>query len=208
MANTYLKPQSPILYKNDYIYPLTTFDQIIMPDGGRWNGFFGDSPDDVPVPSTRTINGHSLQTNVVLSAADLGDAVLKTGDTMTGNLYISVNSGYSLVGFKDSNKAVAGYVQSVNLQHNIQLVNMATDTEYKEYFNTPRPSIGLTADQTYAILTSKNVVTIEQGGTGANTAEQALVNLGAFSNKGGTITGDITATGTITATKIVGAVYA
>jgi hypothetical protein len=90
-----------------------------MPDGSRWNGYFGDSPDDVPVPITRTINGHSLATNVVLSAADLGDAVSKTGDTMTGNLYISITSGYSLVGFKDSNKNVAGYIRTANLQHNI-----------------------------------------------------------------------------------------
>ena len=35
---SYLKPQSPILYKENYIYPLTTYDQIIMPDGSRWQG--------------------------------------------------------------------------------------------------------------------------------------------------------------------------
>ena len=200
MADAYLKPQSPILYKNDYIYPLTTYDQIILADGSRWDG--------TAVSNSRTINGHSLSEDVVLTAEDLGNVVLKTGDTMTGNLYISINSGYSLVGFKDSNKNVAGYIRAANLQHNIQLVNMATDTEYKEFFNTPRPSIGLTSDQNYTILTSKDAVTIAQGGTGASTAAQALANLGGFSNKGGTITGDVTATGTITATKVIGAVYA
>lgn len=34
----YLKPQSPIRNKEDYIYPLTTYDQIIFPDGNRWDG--------------------------------------------------------------------------------------------------------------------------------------------------------------------------
>ena len=34
----YLKPQSPIKNGQDHIYPLTTYDQIIMPDGSRWNG--------------------------------------------------------------------------------------------------------------------------------------------------------------------------
>lgn len=34
----YYKPQSPIKNGEDHIYPLTTYDQIIMPDGTRWNG--------------------------------------------------------------------------------------------------------------------------------------------------------------------------
>lgn len=34
----YLKPQSPIKNGEDRIYPLTTYDQIIMADGSRWNG--------------------------------------------------------------------------------------------------------------------------------------------------------------------------
>lgn len=34
----YYKPQSPIKNGEDYIYPLTTHDQIIMADGSRWNG--------------------------------------------------------------------------------------------------------------------------------------------------------------------------
>lgn len=34
----YYKPQSPIKNGEDYIYPLTVHDQIIMPDGNRWDG--------------------------------------------------------------------------------------------------------------------------------------------------------------------------
>lgn len=34
----YYKPQSPIKNGENYIYPLTTYDQVIMPDGTRWNG--------------------------------------------------------------------------------------------------------------------------------------------------------------------------
>ena len=34
----YLKPQSPITYGEDHIYPLTTVDQIIMDDGQRLSG--------------------------------------------------------------------------------------------------------------------------------------------------------------------------
>lgn len=41
MAN--YKPQSPLIINNNGIYPLTTYDQIIMPDGTRWNGEVSDN---------------------------------------------------------------------------------------------------------------------------------------------------------------------
>ena len=34
----YIKPQSPLKLGEDHIYPLTTYDQIIMDDGSRWDG--------------------------------------------------------------------------------------------------------------------------------------------------------------------------
>lgn len=34
----YIKPQSPLKLGEDHIYPLTTYDQILMPDGSRWEG--------------------------------------------------------------------------------------------------------------------------------------------------------------------------
>ena len=39
----YLKPQSPIMKGNTGIYPLTTYDQIIMKDGSRFSGDIIDS---------------------------------------------------------------------------------------------------------------------------------------------------------------------
>lgn len=38
MAEEVIKPQSPIKSGSVGIFPLTTFDQIIMPNGARWNG--------------------------------------------------------------------------------------------------------------------------------------------------------------------------
>ena len=45
----YLKPQSPIKNGEDYIYPLTTIDQIIMADGSRLggNGKINIKPSDI-----------------------------------------------------------------------------------------------------------------------------------------------------------------
>ena len=38
MSENYIKPQSPIRNGDEHIYPLTTYDQIILEDGTRWNG--------------------------------------------------------------------------------------------------------------------------------------------------------------------------
>ena len=36
----YLKPQTPIQFENNYIYPLTTADQVITTTGERLNSLF------------------------------------------------------------------------------------------------------------------------------------------------------------------------
>lgn len=38
-----VKPQSPILFRGLGISPLTYHDQIIMPDGSRWDGTISGS---------------------------------------------------------------------------------------------------------------------------------------------------------------------
>lgn len=34
----YIKPQSPLTHGENFIYPITTHDQIVLPDGSRWDG--------------------------------------------------------------------------------------------------------------------------------------------------------------------------
>lgn len=36
------KAKMPIKQDSNYYYPITTFDQIILPDGTRWDGTMGD----------------------------------------------------------------------------------------------------------------------------------------------------------------------
>ena len=43
MADIYLKPQSPLEIEGKYIYPITYYDQIVMPDGKRWDGKTSES---------------------------------------------------------------------------------------------------------------------------------------------------------------------
>ena len=57
----YIKPQSPLKLGEDHIYPLTTYDQILMPDGSRWNGKSGGLNADVIANNlTTTEEGYVL----------------------------------------------------------------------------------------------------------------------------------------------------
>lgn len=58
----YLKPQSPIQYKEDHIYPLTTVDQVIVNDGQRLSsvGVYLDQPDEGEETTVSGINADTL----------------------------------------------------------------------------------------------------------------------------------------------------
>lgn len=125
--------------------------------------------------------------------SEVDGKVSKSGDTITGNLNFTRSDGYGYVAFTDADGNISGYIRSTPDTHRIQLAHKATDTDYAEYFMPPAPSTGLTASKIYNILTSKNTVTIAQGGTGATTADGACTNLGAVKKSGDTMTGQLTA---------------
>ena len=58
----------------------------------------------------------------------------------------------------------------------------SANTGYYEEYSLPVPEKGLSANASYSILTTKNTISIAQGGTGATTAADALTSLGAASN--------------------------
>ena len=64
-------------------------------------------------------------------------------------------------------------------------------TAYETY-RLPETNTALTTNSNYNILTTKEAVSITQGGTGASNAAGALTNLGALPLAGGTMTGTIT----------------
>ena len=57
-------------------------------------------------------------------------------------------------------------------------------TNYYENYQLPQPDNNLTSNPTYNILTSKNPVTVTQGGTGATTVDGARENLNIFRSLG------------------------
>ena len=105
----YLKPQSPIKYKEDYIYPPTTIDQIIMEDGQRLSGVgvYLDRPD--ATDDTTLEAGINADT---LGGILASDYALKTGTVA------SAENAQTLGG-----KAPQYYIQPRNLLDNSDFTN-------------------------------------------------------------------------------------
>jgi hypothetical protein len=114
----------------------------------------------------------------------IGGAVAKSGDTMTGSL--SMTNG-SVLRFKPASgrENRVGYIYSTVVsatdKSRIGVAVYATDnTTYPDYFAFPDPTERTTdGNNSFMLLSTKNPVTIPQGGTNATTAKGARSNLSA-----------------------------
>lgn len=85
--NTYLKPQTPLNIGNQYFYPLTTDDQVIMSDGTRLS--------DMQIKSPVYIVGSSEE------FPEIGDSgIIYIRD---GYLYLWDGSGYHIISVQSVN---------------------------------------------------------------------------------------------------------
>ena len=129
----YLKPQSPIKYNEDHIYPLTTADQIIMDSGNRLSGVgvYLEKPDG----EDTTVQGNNADTLGGIAASDF---VLKTEmgayeDSVTNNITnletnVATNYLLKIETASDSNK-LGGVDASEFLQKNQVVNNLITEEE-------------------------------------------------------------------------------
>lgn len=61
----YLKPQNPLRKESNYIYPLTTYDQVILPDDTRWDGaIINQSVVDEMIESKVITKSHNINVPV------------------------------------------------------------------------------------------------------------------------------------------------
>ncbi len=116
----------------------------------------------------------------------LAGKVAKSGDVMTGNLattgtaYIIRRDGDKLLIFKDASDQEQGALYLSNSNHRMAFRMYDNDYSNTEVYNLPTPD-SLTANKTYDILTSKNPVTLAQGGTGGTDSEwKTLTNPSVF----------------------------
>lgn len=88
--NNYLKPQVPLNIQNDYFYPLTTDDQVIMSDGRRLNQLNLDK-DDSPIVFIGSSENFPAK-------GDAGKIYIKNG-----YIYMWSGSSYRILGVQSVN---------------------------------------------------------------------------------------------------------
>ena len=88
------KLQKPLKDKEGSFYPLTTYDQIIMPDNSRWNGKISEAEGTVKSVANRQPDENG---NVDLVASDIG--AIPVGSNIDANTF----NGMS---FEDLKKAI------------------------------------------------------------------------------------------------------
>lgn len=139
-----------------------------------------------------------------------GDYLPLTGGTLSGTLkvpylLIEKSNNWPSIGFNlASGINRAGFMYDGATNNRLMFKQYGADmdsasTRYGENYILPKPTEGITAEKWYSILTSKNAVTVAQGGTGATTPEAARTalgitpaNIGALPSSGGTLTGTLT----------------
>lgn len=111
--------------------------------------------------------------------SDLSAYVLKTGDTMTGTISSKASNLLRYLDANDEEKISLWYVNdSSGVRHLFR--QYRPSGTYRENYNLPSTTDALTANVNYNILTTKNVVTVAQGGTGTVTLSsgEALIGNG------------------------------
>lgn len=133
------------------------------------------------------INGVTLQGNKTAQELNL---VHRAGDSMTGVLVVpNIVSKYGIEFQNAGGTNVGAVCQDMSNNNNQVYVDEYTAAGKRECYLFPAPTA--TEPTFHEILTSKNAVTIAQGGTGATTASDARENLGAVAKTGDTLTGNL-----------------
>lgn len=131
-----------------------------------WQQLLTKSQNDaVYVPLTRTVNGKSLSTNIVLNSADTGSLAL-TGGTLTGPLNGTTATFSGAVQADSATITGALTVNSMTLQ-NATIQNKATVKDLE-----------VTGSAAINSLTLTQALPIASGGTGASSSSDARINFG------------------------------
>lgn len=143
--------------------------------------------------------------NINLAIGGEGSFVKKSGDTMTGILTTkgftihNADTDYPSLTFQAKDATNRSILIQPNLSDGVRQFAIYqypsdsddAETRYYEAYKLPTTPDGLVANGLYNILTTKNTVTIAQGGTGATTADSACENIGAVKKSGDVMTGTL-----------------
>lgn len=154
------------------------------------NRYLEENP--VAIDTTLSVKGQAADAQATGTA--IANKVPLSGGEMTGTLKVPTLSLYPKSGFSEvfrfldeGDKKLFTIYRSDS--GDVRLAKFDIDTQKYESYSLPSVTSGLTANTSYKLLTSKELVSIAQGGTNAKTAAQALANLGGLPLSGGTMTG-------------------
>lgn len=87
------KPQSPLIMNNQGIFPLTTYDQIILPDGSRWSG---SSQEEIYIGSTQPEEKYDLwiDTSEEQAAMVRADSIMYIAFTIEPSQWTNISGKY------------------------------------------------------------------------------------------------------------------
>lgn len=133
-----------------------------------------------------TTKEYSLPTTWRAATADTSGVVTTGAQTFAGNKtingYVSANGN---VYVRENNNSVAGglnciYASTVTNAHTLTFYQYSYNTDgsrtsHYDRFYLPSTAVASTSDVTYYILTTKNLVTVAQGGTGQAAIESSAL---------------------------------
>lgn len=112
------------------------------------------------------------------------------GGTMTGSLGIvtATGNGQEVIKIGNPDAAVEAAICKTDAtnRNSISFRQYTPDGSHRENFNLPSTYDEIDSNATYNILTSKNVITVSQGGTGQTTLDGAKIALGTLYAPGDT----------------------
>ena len=158
---------------------------------------------DLPTPTATADTSYSFLTSksaVTVAQGGTGATGAWQALTNLGGVHISgdtLSGGetWTQLGFKSTNSAYTA-TGAIYGSHNANYTRIGftewyKDSTYSEDYLLPTPTTHSDERKWYSILTSKNAVTVGQGGTGATTAAQAAANLSVLPLSGGTLSNSL-----------------
>lgn len=148
---------------------------------GNWNAGSITTNGTVSLQSTATASDN---VNRAIHSGNINQSTWTGSDNVY--TYVSYPGVWNSIYFQNrykrtatSDNTVTWYATKISFrQFAATSATGGTRSSYCEIYSLPSTTNPLTANVSYSILTTKNTVSVGQGGTGANNAEDARTNLG------------------------------